>query len=290
MATADPASAITRWLASQRVLLTAPASSVSARWLDLLLVQPQRQRDGERRGHHAEHAEGDGDEGLLHGVGAAEPRHDVAGERCRRSRRRCRGRRCRSAGRTGTVRPSTAPARRGPAATPGWWRRAGRRRRAAGPDVRRSGPRRRRDGPAAGRRAPTVAAVAPGAAAAPTKRSPAYGRTCNDQPSGESHERCSARELASPTARSVNAAASTPNAAPRANRALGDSCAVTAATAVNTRPEQASAGTERQRAGSGDVERQQARETDHPGERATPHPRGAAPRSGWRSGRRRSSR
>ncbi|GAB4930117.1 hypothetical protein MAHJHV34_36840 [Mycobacterium avium subsp. hominissuis] len=33
----------------------------------------------------------------------------------------------------------------------------------------------------------------------------------------------------------------TANAAPRANRALGDSCAVTAATAVNTRPEQAKA-------------------------------------------------
>ena len=39
----------------------------------------------------------------------------------------------------------------------------------------------------------------------------------------------------------MKAAARTANAAPRATRALGDSCAVTAATAVNTRPEQASA-------------------------------------------------
>lgn len=42
-------------------------------------------------------------------------------------------------------------------------------------------------------------------------------------------------------ARSVNAAPSTAKAAPRANRALADSCAVTAATAVNTTPEPASA-------------------------------------------------
>jgi hypothetical protein len=39
----------------------------------------------------------------------------------------------------------------------------------------------------------------------------------------------------------VKAAPSTENAAPRANRALDDNCAVAAATAVNTRPEAASA-------------------------------------------------
>src|SRR6185312_11057943 len=71
------------------------------------------------------------------------------------------------------------------------------------------------------------------------QRSPAYGRTCSDHPSGDNHD--SALELASPTARSVNAIPSTVNAAPRANRALGDNCAATAATVVNTRPEHARA-------------------------------------------------
>lgn len=42
-------------------------------------------------------------------------------------------------------------------------------------------------------------------------------------------------------ARSVNAAPNAANAAPRANRALGDSCAAIAATAVKTSPEPASA-------------------------------------------------
>src|SRR6185437_242511 len=70
-------------------------------------------------------------------------------------------------------------------------------------------------------------------------RSPAYGRTCSDQPSGENHD--SAVDPASPAARSVKAAASTAKAVPRANRALVESCAATAATAVNTNPEQASA-------------------------------------------------
>src|SRR6201999_4378957 len=42
-------------------------------------------------------------------------------------------------------------------------------------------------------------------------------------------------------ARTVNAAANTANAVLRENLALGESCAATAATAVNTRPEPASA-------------------------------------------------
>src|SRR5437660_1492528 len=69
--------------------------------------------------------------------------------------------------------------------------------------------------------------------------SPAYGLTCSDQPSGESHD--SVPEPASPMARRVNAAPNTVNATPRATRALGDSCAATPATAVNTMPEPASA-------------------------------------------------
>ena len=48
-------------------------------------------------------------------------------------------------------------------------------------------------------------------------RSPAYGRTCSDQPSGESHDRVPV--LASPTARSAKADPSTANAIPRAVRA-----------------------------------------------------------------------
>src|ERR1700759_1304012 len=70
-------------------------------------------------------------------------------------------------------------------------------------------------------------------------RSPAYGRTCSDQPSGENQD--STDDPASPAARNANAAPNTPNAAPRAQRALVESCAATAATALNTRPEQASA-------------------------------------------------
>ena len=108
-------------------------------------------------------------------------------------------------------------------------------------DARRSARRRRRGGPAAGTPATVSAAVAPGAAAAPTSGRRRYGRTCSDQPSGDSHDSGSTVRPASPTARSVKAAASTANATPRAMRALGDSCAATAATAVNTRPEPASA-------------------------------------------------
>ena len=70
-------------------------------------------------------------------------------------------------------------------------------------------------------------------------RSPAYGRTCSDQPSGENHDRVPV--VASPTARSAKATPSAPNAIPRAVRAPVLSCAATAATAENTRPEPASA-------------------------------------------------
>ena len=44
----------------------------------LFLVQAQDQRDGERGGHHAQHAERGRDEGLLHDLGATHPDHDVA--------------------------------------------------------------------------------------------------------------------------------------------------------------------------------------------------------------------
>ena len=43
-----------------------------------LLVQPQRQRDGECGSRHAHHGERDGDEGFLQSAGAAHPDDDVA--------------------------------------------------------------------------------------------------------------------------------------------------------------------------------------------------------------------
>ena len=71
------------------------------------------------------------------------------------------------------------------------------------------------------------------------QRSPAYGRTCKDQPNGESQD--STPFPASPTARRANAAPRTANEIPRAVRAEADNCAATAATAAKTRPEAASA-------------------------------------------------
>ena len=74
-------------------------------------------------------------------------------------------------------------------------------------------------------------------------RSPANGRTCSDHPSGESQVSTldPVADPASPTARRLNAAARTANATPLAVRALAVSCAATAATAVNTMPDPASA-------------------------------------------------
>src|ERR1700710_1291980 len=71
------------------------------------------------------------------------------------------------------------------------------------------------------------------------KRSPAYGRTCNDQPSGDNQVR--KLSPASPAARRVNVAARTPNGAPRAHRAERERTAAPPAPAGNTRPEHANA-------------------------------------------------
>ncbi len=97
-------------------------------------------------------------------------------------------------------------------------------------------------GRAAGRaRTPARRPPANSATAAPSthQRSPANGRRVSVQPSGSTQvsQDGPLAPVASPTARARNATPSTPIARPRAARAPAVSCAVTALTPVNARPQ-----------------------------------------------------
>ena len=274
--------------------VTAPASTASACWVVSSWCSRRVREMRERRGHHPEHAERDRDESLLHGVGAAQARHDVTGDPAVAD---LVADAVDDAADDQTVQaqPNRPQHQRATVESPGQRRDAAQARPGAaerGPGARRAARRRRRGAPAVGRRAPSrrrgerrveqqhpepgprqtggPAATSPAATA--TTGAPTRGRTGVADGAQRERRRQHAERGAA------------------RDRALGDSCAVTAATAVNTRP---GAGQRRPRTppnrlrgcrGSADPRWRSARSAP------TPRPREAAPPSGPRSGRRRSSR